>query len=97
MKNRYQDLSQELESGVEQLLAQYEQLREDHASLTVQLNQALTELSETKELMEKYKANYERLQVAKAFGMSPESKKRADERIVQLVRDIEYCLALLKE
>ena len=47
--------------------------------------------------MEKYKANYERLQVAKAFGMSPESKKRADERIVQLVRDIEYCLALLKE
>ena len=47
--------------------------------------------------IEELNTNYNRLKLAKAYGWNEKSKREADARIAQLVRDIDKCLGLLNE
>ena len=97
MEYKYQTLTLELEQQIELLLTQFELLKNENIELKSHLQSVLETLDETQSSLEIYKANYERLQLAKAFGMSEDSKKKAHQRIDRLVRDIDNCLKLLND
>ena len=96
MENNYQALTETIEKRIEYLMSQYESLKQENTLLKAETERLQTENSQQRLTIEEYKANYERLKLACAFGMSEESKKKAHNRITQMVREIDTCLELLK-
>jgi GTP1/Obg family GTP-binding protein len=70
------------------LQAENRQLKQDLASYQQQLTDANAKIAELN-------TNYSRLKLAKAYGWDEKSKRQADAKIAQLVRDIDKCLGLL--
>ena len=86
-----------VESQVVQLLARYNKLKEENAELKRDLKKTTDDLDAAKVEITELKANYERLKLAKAYGWDEKSKRKANNRITKLVRDIDKCLGLLSE
>ena len=84
-----------VESQVIELLERYKKLKEENVQLKQDLETALTNLSDAKSEIIKLQTNYNRLKLAKAYGWDEKSKREANLRISQLVRDIDKCLGLL--
>ena len=87
----------DLENQVVVLLEQYKKLKAENRKLKQDFETKQKELDEAKAEIVVLKANYGRLKLAKAYGWNEESKREADRRISQLVRDIDKCLGLLNE
>lgn len=86
-----------LESQVFTLLDNYRKLKEENGKLKEDLALKQQELTEARAKIVELNANYSRLKLAKAYGWDEKSKREADARIAQLVRDIDKCLGLLNE
>lgn len=86
-----------VESQVIELLERYKKLKEENVQLKRDLETALTNLDDAKLEIIKLQTNYNRLKLAKAYGWDEKSKREANLRISQLVRDIDKCLGLLNE
>ena len=86
-----------LEGQVNILLDNYKKLQDENRQLKQNLATQTNELSEAKAEIVKLNANYNRLKLAKAYGWDEKSKRQADAKIAQLVRDIDKCLGLLNE
>lgn len=84
-----------VESQVIELLERYKKLKEENVQLKQDLEIALTNLDDAKLEIIKLQTNYNRLKLAKAYGWDEKSKREANLRISQLVRDIDKCLGLL--
>lgn len=84
-----------VESQVIELLERYKKLKEENVQLKRDLETALTNLDDAKSEIIKLQTNYNRLKLAKAYGWDEKSKREANLRISQLVRDIDKCLGLL--
>lgn len=84
-----------VESQVIELLERYKKLKEENVQLKRDLEIALTNLDDAKLEIIKLQTNYNRLKLAKAYGWDEKSKREANLRISQLVRDIDKCLGLL--
>ena len=84
-----------VESQVIELLERYKKLKEENVQLKQDLETALTNLDDAKLEIIKLQTNYNRLKLAKAYGWDEKSKREANLRISQLVRDIDKCLGLL--
>ena len=84
-----------VESHVIELLERYKKLKEENVQLKRDLETALTNLDDAKLEIIKLQTNYNRLKLAKAYGWDEKSKREANLRISQLVRDIDKCLGLL--
>lgn len=84
-----------VESQVIELLERYKKLKEENVQLKQDLETALTNLDDAKSEIIKLQTNYNRLKLAKAYGWDEKSKREANLRISQLVRDIDKCLGLL--
>ena len=84
-----------VESQVIELLERYKKLKEENVQLKQDLETALTNLDDAKLEIIKLQTNYDRLKLAKAYGWDEKSKREANLRISQLVRDIDKCLDLL--
>ena len=86
-----------LESQVIILLDKYKKLQAENRQLKQDLAKEQQELAEANAKIVELNANYNRLKLAKAYGWDEKSKREADARIAQLVRDIDKCLGLLNE
>lgn len=84
-----------VESQVIELLERYKKIKEENVQLKRDLETALTNLDDAKLEIIKLQTNYNRLKLAKAYGWDEKSKREANLRISQLVRDIDKCLGLL--
>ena len=84
-----------VESQVIELLERYKKLKEENVQLKRDLETAQTNLDDAKLEIIKLQTNYNRLKLAKAYGWDEKSKREANLRISQLVRDIDKCLGLL--
>ena len=84
-----------VESQVIELLERYKKLKEENVQLKQDLETAPTNLDDAKLEIIKLQTNYNRLKLAKAYGWDEKSKREANLRISQLVRDIDKCLGLL--
>ena len=86
-----------LESQVIILLDKYKKLQAENRQLKQDLAKEQQELAEANAKIVELNANYNRLKLAKAYGWDEKSKRQADAKILQLVRDIDKCLGLLNE
>ena len=84
-----------VESQVLKLLEHQKKLKAENAQLKRDLKTRLKDLSDAKSEIIKLQTNYDRLKLAKAYGWDEKSKREANLRISQLVRDIDKCLDLL--
>lgn len=84
-----------VESQVLKLLEHHKKLKAENAQLKRDLKTRLKDLSDAKSEIIKLQTNYDRLKLAKAYGWDEKSKREANLRISQLVRDIDKCLDLL--
>ncbi|MGM9806341.1 MAG: hypothetical protein ACI3Z7_07945 [Candidatus Aphodosoma sp.] len=86
-----------LETRMAELVSKYKFVAGENHRLKKQLADCLSEKMEIEARLKKLETDYDRLKLARAFGWSEESKRRANDRISKLVRDIDYCLNLLNE
>ena len=86
-----------LEQQVVTLLEKYQKLKEENTKLKEDLASHQQQLIDANAKIEELNTNYNRLKLAKAYGWNEKSKREADARIAQLVRDIDKCLGLLNE
>ena len=97
MSDKKIDSANKLESQVIMLIENCRKLREENGKLKEDLALKQKELNEAQAKIVELNANYDRLKLAKAYGWDEKSKREADARIAQLVRDIDKCLGLLNE
>jgi chromosome segregation ATPase len=86
-----------LEGQVNMLLEAYKKLQGENRQLKQDLAKQEKELAEANAKIVELNANYNRLKLAKMYGWDEKSKRQADAKIAQLVRDIDKCLGLLNE
>ena len=86
-----------LEGQVNILLDNYKKLKEENTKLKEDLASHQQQLIDANAKIEELNTNYNRLKLAKAYGWNEKSKREADAKIAQLVRDIDKCLGLLNE
>ena len=86
-----------LENQIVTLLERHKKLRAEYSSLKQELAETLKELDDARLEIAELKTNYSRLKLAKAYGWDEKSKREANLKISQLVRDIDKCLGLLNE
>ncbi len=77
-----------LKKDYKNLQEKHQELMQEHERLRQKYDDALLEIN-------KVQLNYERLKLAKAFGLSEESKKQAHNKLSKLVRDIDSCINIL--
>ncbi len=87
----------EFAAKIHALIDKLQQTQADNRRLTAELEKRTGELESARADIVKLKNDYGRLKLAKAFGLSENSKKQAHNRISKLVRDIDTCIALLKK
>ena len=97
MSDQTQNNSNNLERQVVILIDNYKKLKEENGKLKQELSIKQQELDNANIKIVELNANYNRLKLAKVYGWDEKSKRQADAKIAQLVRDIEKCLGLLNE
>ena len=97
MSNKNEGNVNDLENQVIILLEKYKKLKDENQKLKQDLDESQQELSAANLKIVELNANYNRLKLAKAYGWDEKSKRQADAKILQLVRDIDKCLGLLNE
>ena len=85
-----------LETRVRQLILKYQQLQEDNEGLVAELSAKDHELQETKQKSTHLENEYANLKMAKMLEIGDTDLAAAKQRINQLVRDVDKCIALLK-
>lgn len=85
-----------LETRVRQLILKYQQQQEDNEELLADLVAKDEELRHVKEQNKQLEADYANLKMAKLMEIGDTDLAAAKQRINQLVRDVDKCIALLK-
>lgn len=85
-----------LETRVRQLILKYQQLQEDNEGLAAELSAKDKELQDTKQKNKHLEDEYANLKMAKMLEIGDTDLAAAKQRINQLVRDVDKCIALLK-
>jgi chromosome segregation ATPase len=86
-----------LENQVNILIEKYKNLQAENRQLKQDLASYQQQLTDANAKIAELNTNYSRLKLAKAYGWDEKSKRQADAKIAQLVRDIDKCLGLLNE
>ena len=97
MSNKKPIEANAFENQVITLLDKYQKLKEENTKLKEDLAQHQQQLTDANKKIAELNSNYSRLKLAKAYGWNEKSKREADAKIAQLVRDIDKCLGLLNE
>ena len=79
-----------------QLILKFQQLQEDHKELQADLVSKDNELQAVKQKNKQLEADYANLKMAKMLEVGDTDLAAAKQRINQLVRNVDKCIALLK-
>ncbi|MCQ2384723.1 MAG: hypothetical protein MJZ96_07595 [Paludibacteraceae bacterium] len=97
MISAHEEAFLKFEEKLNQLLQEYNKLKDRNEELEKQLSEREAQLQDAQLEILGWRRQYETLKLAKAFGQSEEDKKRAYRRISKLVNDIDTCIQLIKE
>lgn len=97
MISAHEEAFLKFEEKLNQLLQEYNKLKDRNEKLEKQLSEREAQLQDAQLEILGWRRQYETLKLAKAFGQSEEDKKRAYRRISKLVNDIDTCIQLIKE
>lgn len=92
-ESKFNDLERELNRLRKENCELKKELQEEQS----QLQNAHAEIEKLKRSNHELHDNYNRLKLAKAFGMSEDSKKQAYLRLTRMVCEIDACINLLKK
>lgn len=81
----------------EQIISRIKALKEENDALHNKVESLEKELLDAKVEARQMEAKYERVKLARVYGWDQQSKNQAIARITVLVREIDYCLELLKK
>lgn len=84
-----------LEQNVESLLQAYRQLSIENQRLRNELEQTRDEVRRVHVVEDQLRKSNTALQITNSMGTTDEDRQKAKQRIDQMVRDIDKCLALL--
>lgn len=83
------------ETRVRQLIMAYNDLREENRRLKEACNEKAAALSEANTLAAQLREDYKRLRLAKMMAISNDDLKAARQRVNDLIRKVDKCMALL--
>lgn len=81
----------------EQIISRIKAMKEENDALRNEVENLKKELLDAKVEVKQMEAKYERVKLARVYGWDQQSKNQAIARITALVREIDYCLELLKK
>jgi phage shock protein A len=90
-------LLSEVQSKVSRLVVLYENCREANAMLTSEIQEIRTRLDEKELQYKELEQKYINLKAARSLAETPESSSDAKQKISNIVREIDQCLALLTQ
>jgi len=98
MANKYEELIHAFETKLRKLISEYKSLQEQNNLLKADLDRKQTDLMEAHQEILELRKNCDHLQLAKnMLGGSEAEKAASKQKITQMVREIDKCLALLDE
>lgn len=83
------------ESKIRKLIDKYQVLAKENADLYAELESKEQEISQLKDEVKLHKRNYETMRLAKMIEVSDTDVKESRQRITNLVREVNRCIALL--
>lgn len=97
MTDEQEKLLTEFQVRIRQLMLFCDKLKSDNASLSAQLEEKDAEMESLKEEVELLNIKYENLKVARALSSQEgQGAEKAKARLAKLVRDVDKCIAMLK-
>lgn len=96
MANQAEDTLQRLETRVRQLILQDKSLRDEIVTLKAQLSEHEQQIRRLSAERDDIAQHYSNLKVARILELSDTDTRSARQRLNQLVRDVDKCIALLK-
>lgn len=97
MTNKYDDLINAFELRLRKLISEYESLREQNEQLKSALDRKQEDLMQAHTQILEVRNSYDRLRLARNLGANEEERVESKRRINKIVREIDRCLALLKD
>ncbi len=97
MKNRYESLIEEFETNIKRLVDERNSLRDENRMLNEKLGIREEDLRKAHKELFDLRDEYSLLETAQGIGGSDESRDKSREHLRKLVREIDKCIALLKE
>jgi len=85
------------ETRVRQMLLHYQELKKENVELYAMLSESERQQSELKAKVQQLGNDLERLRMAKMLTITNGELVKAKERITALVKEVNKCIALLKE
>lgn len=81
----------------EQIINKVKSLKEENDALRKEVERLNEELLNAKVEVKQTQNKYERVKLARVYGWDEKSKNQAIARVTALVREIDYCLDLLRK
>ena len=82
---------------VRQMLLQYNELKQENASLRKVLMKRDAEIADLKAELELWQAEYDNLKLTKMLVITDGDMETAQKRVAKLIRDVNKCITLLSE
>lgn len=82
---------------VRQMLLQYNELKQENASLRKVLMKRDAEIVDLKAELELWQAEYDNLKLTKMLEITDGDMETAQKRVAKLIRDVNKCITLLSE
>ncbi len=97
MTSKEQELVRQLETRVRQLILQSKDLQEQHHAIEEEVASRDKRILELENQNKELTAQYANLKVARMLELSDSDTRNARQRLNRLVRDVDKCIALLKQ
>lgn len=97
MTEEQRKLLSDFEARVRQLMLLCDSLKEENALLRDVVARANVQIDEAESSYKELLSRYENLKIAQGATLNIEERRKAKARYTKLVREIDKCIALLKE
>ena len=97
MTDEQEKLLTEFQVRIRQLMLYCDKLKSDNTELSARLDEKNVEITQLKEEIELLNIKYENLKMARALSsQNGQGAEKAKARLAKLVRDVDKCIAMLK-
>ncbi|NBC83589.1 MAG: hypothetical protein GVY19_09425 [Bacteroidetes bacterium] len=97
MESSYQEILQRLKSQLQDLITLYEQSEIENMQLFEENKRLKEELQKSNERVGNLESSNENLKLARGFALNQDESEDAKQKVNQMVREIDKCIALLNK
>lgn len=93
----HEQIVDELKQRIMLLLARFQQLEKENGDLRAKLDAQNTEKIGLQAKLDQISSEYEMLKTSKVLSVSDTDIERTKERLAKMIRDVNRCIAVLKQ